>query len=338
MRVLVKINQTRELADALADDIRDSIARPAQERGGRGGQAARAPRARVLTPGGRPKLQKVSTADHAHPHSHPHSHGLIDPSIKRSRKGIRAVVLSLGRPRRHRDRPDDHLRRQRLDRPARRPHPQLRRRRHGDPARGRVRLRSPRAERYAGLFVVAAIFISACVAGVEAVSRAHPPEHPHRPRRARGRGRGRVRRQLARRPDPHPRRPRPPQPGPGRRRQPRPRRRLRQPGRDRQRGRRRDRVADRRPAHRPRHHRGHPSHHLAVVGDRAKRRCRPRALTTLAAVPLGASTRPPAHPPARPGRRAGRPRRSRTLDGNDVRLGDLWADGPVVLVWLRHYG
>ena len=25
-------------------------------------------------------------------------------------------------------------------------------------------------------------------------------------------------------------------------------------------------------------------------------------------------------------------------DGNDVRLGDLWADRPVVLVWLRHYG
>ena len=25
-------------------------------------------------------------------------------------------------------------------------------------------------------------------------------------------------------------------------------------------------------------------------------------------------------------------------DGNDVRLGDLWADGPAVLVWLRHYG
>jgi cation diffusion facilitator family transporter len=41
-------------------------------------------------------------------------------------------------------------------------------------------LRSPRAERGAGLFVVAAIFISACVAGVEAVSRlVHPaaPEH-----------------------------------------------------------------------------------------------------------------------------------------------------------------
>jgi hypothetical protein len=24
--------------------------------------------------------------------------------------------------------------------------------------------------------------------------------------------------------------------------------------------------------------------------------------------------------------------------GRDVRLGDLWRDGPVVLVWLRHYG
>ena len=25
-------------------------------------------------------------------------------------------------------------------------------------------------------------------------------------------------------------------------------------------------------------------------------------------------------------------------EGNDVRLGDLWRDRPVVLVWLRHYG
>ena len=25
-------------------------------------------------------------------------------------------------------------------------------------------------------------------------------------------------------------------------------------------------------------------------------------------------------------------------DGNDVRLGDLWAERPVALVWLRHYG
>lgn len=25
-------------------------------------------------------------------------------------------------------------------------------------------------------------------------------------------------------------------------------------------------------------------------------------------------------------------------DANDVRLGDLWRDGPAALVWLRHYG
>jgi len=26
------------------------------------------------------------------------------------------------------------------------------------------------------------------------------------------------------------------------------------------------------------------------------------------------------------------------LDGQDVRLGDVWRDRPVALVWLRHYG
>lgn len=25
-------------------------------------------------------------------------------------------------------------------------------------------------------------------------------------------------------------------------------------------------------------------------------------------------------------------------DGNPVRLGSLWDDGPAVIVWLRHYG
>jgi hypothetical protein len=25
-------------------------------------------------------------------------------------------------------------------------------------------------------------------------------------------------------------------------------------------------------------------------------------------------------------------------EGNEVSLGDLWRDGPVALVWLRHYG
>ena len=26
------------------------------------------------------------------------------------------------------------------------------------------------------------------------------------------------------------------------------------------------------------------------------------------------------------------------VDGESVRLGSLWEDGPAVLVWLRHYG
>ncbi len=39
-------------------------------------------------------------------------------------------------------------------------------------------LRSDRAERWAGLFVVAAIFASACVAGVEAIQRLVSPEPP----------------------------------------------------------------------------------------------------------------------------------------------------------------
>ena len=34
--------------------------------------------------------------DHAHGHGHGHSHGLVDPSIKRSRAGLRAVGISLG--------------------------------------------------------------------------------------------------------------------------------------------------------------------------------------------------------------------------------------------------
>lgn len=34
--------------------------------------------------------------EHVHSHAHGHSHGLVDPSIVRSRAGIRAVTLSLG--------------------------------------------------------------------------------------------------------------------------------------------------------------------------------------------------------------------------------------------------
>ena len=48
-------------------------------------------------------------------------------------------------------------------------------------------VRSDRAERVAGLFVVAAIFISACVAGVEAVDRLIHPTSPIAPVGARAR-------------------------------------------------------------------------------------------------------------------------------------------------------
>ena len=111
---------------------------------------------------------------------HEHSHGLVHESIKRSRAGIRAVLLALGilgltaiaqalvfalsdsvallADLIHN---------------------------FGDaltavPLGIAFLLRSERAERGAGLFVVAAIFISACVAAVEAVIRLieqTPPTH-----------------------------------------------------------------------------------------------------------------------------------------------------------------
>jgi hypothetical protein len=52
---------------------------------------------------------------------------------------------------------------------------------------------------------------------------------------------------------------------------------------------------------------------------------------------LGAArTRQHARPPARADALAD----VELLDGSGqpVRLGDLWREGPVVLVWLRHYG
>jgi cation diffusion facilitator family transporter len=134
--------------------------------------------------------------EHAHPHSgphthaegepgrdhggHGHSHGLVDESIKRSREGLRAVSLSLavlgaaasaqtlvfvlsGSVALLADLIHNF----------------------GDaltalPLGTAFLLRSDRAERFAGLGVVAAIFISACVAAVEAVQRlVHPsaPDH-----------------------------------------------------------------------------------------------------------------------------------------------------------------
>lgn len=119
--------------------------------------------------------------DHDHSHvDHGHSHGLVDDSIKRSREGIRAVSLSLGvlglaaiaqtvvflasgsiallADLIHN---------------------------FGDaltavPLGIAFALRSQVAEQRAGLAVVAAIFISACVAGVEAVRRlVHPVAPTH---------------------------------------------------------------------------------------------------------------------------------------------------------------
>ena len=111
-------------------------------------------------------------------HEHAHSHGLIDPSIKRSRAGLRAVGLSLGV-----------LALTALIQTAIYVvggsvalladliH------NFGDAATAiplgiAFLLRSERAERGAGLFVVLAIFVSACVAGYEAVDRLIDPETP----------------------------------------------------------------------------------------------------------------------------------------------------------------
>jgi len=117
---------------------------------------------------------------HAHDGDHEHSHGLVDESIKRSREGIRAVSLSLavlglaavaqaivfiasGSIALLADLIHNF----------------------GDaltavPLGIAFSLRSRVAERRAGLAVVAAIFISACVAGAEALQRlVHPAPPTH---------------------------------------------------------------------------------------------------------------------------------------------------------------
>jgi len=115
--------------------------------------------------------------DHAHDADHRHTHGLVDPSIKRSRAGVRAVVLSFvvlgltavaqvaifattGSIALLADLVHNF----------------------GDaataiPLGAAFLMRSETAERYAGYFVVLAIFVSACVAGFEAIGRlVHPEE------------------------------------------------------------------------------------------------------------------------------------------------------------------
>jgi cation diffusion facilitator family transporter len=122
--------------------------------------------------------------DHQHPredhaeHGHEHSHGLVDESIKRSREGVRAVTLALailattaavqalvfalsGSLALLADLIHNG----------------------GDaltaiPLGIAFALRSPRAERLAGLAVVAAIFVSACVAAYEAILRLVHPSTP----------------------------------------------------------------------------------------------------------------------------------------------------------------
>jgi cation diffusion facilitator family transporter len=116
--------------------------------------------------------------DHHHHGGRGHSHGLVEESIKRSREGLTAVGASLlvlalaaiaqtaifiasGSVALLADLIHNF----------------------GDagtaiPLGAAFLLRSARAERIAGLFVVAAIFISACVAGVEAISRLIHPQTP----------------------------------------------------------------------------------------------------------------------------------------------------------------
>jgi cation diffusion facilitator family transporter len=115
-----------------------------------------------------------------HTHGHGHSHGLVHDSIKRSRDGIRAVVLALGIL-------GATAIAQTLVFALSGSVALLADLIHnfGDaltavPLGIAFLLRSERAERGAGLFVVAAIFVSAGVAGVEAVVRLinqNPPDH-----------------------------------------------------------------------------------------------------------------------------------------------------------------
>jgi cation diffusion facilitator family transporter len=115
---------------------------------------------------------------HDHRHEHGHSHGLVDESIKRSREGVRAVALALailaitasvqtvvfalsGSLALLADLIHNG----------------------GDaltaiPLGIAFALRSPRAERLAGLAVVATIFISACVAAYESILRLIHPSTP----------------------------------------------------------------------------------------------------------------------------------------------------------------
>jgi divalent metal cation (Fe/Co/Zn/Cd) transporter len=115
---------------------------------------------------------------HDHEHDHGHSHGLIDDSIKRSREGVRAASLSLAVL-------GVATLLQVLIFAASGSIALLADLIHngGDaltavPLGIAFMLRSRRAEGYAGLAVVAAIFISAAVAAAEAINRLVNPSTP----------------------------------------------------------------------------------------------------------------------------------------------------------------
>ena len=114
----------------------------------------------------------------AHSHSHGHSHGLVDRSITRSREGVRAVLAALAIL-------AVAAAIQAVILVATNSIALLADLIHnvGDaltaiPLGIAFLMRSERAEQIAGLFVVAAIFISAVVAGVEAVNRLIHPTAP----------------------------------------------------------------------------------------------------------------------------------------------------------------
>jgi cation diffusion facilitator family transporter len=127
-----------------------------------------------------PRRARPLDSSHRHDHDRGHSHGLVDASIKRSQGGLRAVSASLGTlAATAAIQAAIYVATGSVALLADLIH------NFGDaltavPLAAAFLLRSARAERYAGLAVVFAIFVSACVAGVVAVEKIidpHVPEH-----------------------------------------------------------------------------------------------------------------------------------------------------------------
>ena len=118
----------------------------------------------------------ATVGEQARPHAH--SHGLVDDAIKRSREGVRAVALSLAvLGAAALAQVAIYILTDSVALLADLIH------NFGDaltalPLGAAFILRSKRAEEMAGLAVVLAIFVSACVAGVEAISRLINPNAP----------------------------------------------------------------------------------------------------------------------------------------------------------------